>query len=61
MNVDGLPPALASAAYEVAVVGKVLDANKEQGQQALELIQAATAPVATVRHGNLGHHLNIVA
>jgi hypothetical protein len=35
---------LTRAAYEVTVAKKQLDATKEQGQQALQLIESAAAP-----------------
>lgn len=47
------------AQYQVAVAKKELDSARVQGQQSLELIQAAAAP-ANVPNG-VGQQLNIVA
>lgn len=52
--------ALAGAQYDVAVAKKVLQSTREQGQQALQLIQAATPPAASAGDG-VGTRLNIVA
>ena len=52
-------PLLTGAAYEVAVAKKALASTKEQGQQALALIQAA-AP-APARPGEVGHLIDIRA
>jgi len=50
---------VASAHYQIAVAKKELDSTRIQGQQSLELIQAAAAP-ANVPNG-VGQQLNIVA
>ncbi len=49
----------AGAAYQVAVAGKSLDLVKEQGQQAISLIEAAKAKPAP--QGSLGRTLDIRA
>jgi hypothetical protein len=51
---------LTGAAYEVAVAKKVLASSKEQGEQALALIQAATPP-APASSGSLGTLVDIRA
>ncbi|HEY8944898.1 MAG TPA: hypothetical protein VIM73_11580 [Polyangiaceae bacterium] len=47
--------------YEVAVAKKVLSASKEQGQQALQLIQSAAAPAVATPQGAVGHLIDIRA
>lgn len=44
--------------YDTAVARKVLDATREQGQAALELIQAVATPANL--QTNVGTRLNIV-
>lgn len=51
-------PALTHAQYDVAVAKKALATTKEQGQQAVALIQAAAAPSP---QGSLGHLVDIRA
>lgn len=50
---------LAGAAYDMAVAKKALQSTREQGQQALQLIQAAT-PAPSGSSG-VGSRLNVVA
>ncbi len=50
---------LTAAAYDVAVAKKALASSKEQGQQALALIQAATP--APAQRGDLGQLVNVRA
>lgn len=50
---------LAGAAYDMAVAKKALQSTREQGQQALQLIQAAT-PASSGSSG-VGSRLNVVA
>lgn len=45
--------------YDVAVAKKALQSTREQGQQALQLIQAATPPASS--SGSVGTRLNVVA
>jgi methionine aminopeptidase len=47
-------------AYDVAIAQKVNQSTREQGRQALELIQSAMAPTANASAG-VGSRLNIVA
>ena len=51
---------LAGAAYDVAVAKKSLQSTREQGQQALQLIQAST-PSAPNASSGVGTRLNVVA
>lgn len=51
---------LTAAAYDVAVAKKALTNTREQGQQALALIQSAVAPAAAPQ-GSLGHLLDVRA
>jgi len=51
---------LAGAAYDMAVAKKSLQSTREQGQQALQLIQAAT-PSAPSAGSGVGTRLNVVA
>jgi len=53
-------PALTAARYEIAVAKKALATTREQGEQAVALIQAAEPPAATPQ-GSLGHLLDIRA
>ena len=46
-----------AAKYDVAIAAKQLQSTREQGQQAVQLIQAATAPSAP----GVGGNLNVVA
>jgi hypothetical protein len=50
----------ASVAYDVAIAQKVNQSTREQGRQALELIQSAMAPAANA-NASVGSRLNIVA
>jgi len=52
-----------AAQYEVAMAGKKIQADKVQGQQSLQLIEAASKPANTGGHGDgqSGTHLDIVA
>jgi hypothetical protein len=52
--------ASAGPSYEVAVAKKVLQSTREQGQQALQLIQAASPPASNPGAG-VGGGLNVVA
>jgi hypothetical protein len=45
---------LTGAAYDVAVAKKALASTKEEGEQALALIQAAVAPAAPAASGERG-------
>jgi hypothetical protein len=47
-------------AYDVAIATKVNQSTREQGRQALELIQAATAPTSSPS-SSVGKRLNVVA
>lgn len=47
-------------AYDMAIAKKSLQSTREQGRQALELIQSASAPAASASSG-VGGRLNIVA
>jgi hypothetical protein len=47
-------------AYDVAIATKVNQSTREQGRQALELIQAATAPPSSAS-SSVGGRLNVVA
>jgi hypothetical protein len=47
-------------AYEVAVATKMNQSTREQGKQALQLIQSAMAPAASASPG-VGTRLNVVA
>jgi hypothetical protein len=49
-----------SLAYDVAVAAKVNQSTREQGKQALQLIQSATAPTPGGSAG-VGTRLNVVA
>jgi hypothetical protein len=49
-----------SMAYDVAIAKKMNESTREQGRQALALIQSATAPTSTTSAG-VGSRLNIVA
>jgi hypothetical protein len=49
--------AAAGLNYDVAVAKKALQSTREQGQQALQLIQAATPPA----NASVGSRLNVVA
>jgi hypothetical protein len=51
---------LVGAAYEVAVAKKALANTKEQGEQALALIQAAT-PAAPAASGSVGTLVDVRA
>ncbi len=53
------PPA--GAQYDMAVAKKVQTSVKEQGQDALKLIESATAPQKLAASGHLGTKLNVVA
>lgn len=48
-----------TAAYQIAVAGKVLDSNREQGQRAVALIQSAEVKPAA--HGSVGCLLDVKA
>jgi hypothetical protein len=50
----------AGVAYDVAIAQKVNQSTREQGRQALELIQSAMAPAANA-NASVGSRLNIVA
>jgi hypothetical protein len=52
---------LAGAAYDMAVAKKALQSTREQGQQALQLIQAATPPAPSASSSGVGSRLNVVA
>jgi hypothetical protein len=52
--------ALAGAQYDVAVAKKQLQSTREQGEQAVQLIQAATASAPNASSG-VGSRLNVVA
>ncbi len=51
--------ASARVAYQIAVAGKSLDLTKEQGRQAVSLIESAEAKPA--EQGSLGRLLNVRA
>lgn len=61
MQVSG-SSAVTGAAYDVAIASKQLQSTREQGRQALQLIQAATAstPSAASSPG-VGGNLDVVA
>jgi hypothetical protein len=52
--------ALAGARYDMAVAKKVLQSTREQGAQALQLIEASSAPSGSAPVG-VGGQLNVVA
>lgn len=52
--------ALAGMAYDVAVAKKALQSTRDQGKQALQLIQAAV-PAAPSASSGVGTRLNVVA
>jgi hypothetical protein len=56
----GAVSAASGAQYAVAVVGKQHDQQKVEGQQAVQLIQSATAP-QLASSGSVGTKLNFVA
>ena len=47
-------------AYEVAIASKMNQSTREQGKQALQLIQSAMAPAPSGNPG-VGTRLNVVA
>jgi hypothetical protein len=49
------------ASYDVAVARKVQQSTREQGEQALQLIEEATPPPAASPSAGTGGSLNIVA
>lgn len=51
---------LQAATYDVAVAKKALQSTREQGQQALQLIQSATPAPASASSG-VGTRLNVTA
>ncbi|HTV22545.1 MAG TPA: hypothetical protein VMG12_27845 [Polyangiaceae bacterium] len=51
--------ALQGARYDVAVAAKQLQSTREQGQQAVQLIQSATASAPSAP--GVGTRLNVVA
>lgn len=53
--------AAAGAAYDVAVARKAQQSTREQGQQALRLIETASAPAARGASPDVGTRLNVVA
>ncbi len=57
MQISG--SAAAGLNYDVAVAKKALQSTREQGQQALQLIQAATPPASG--SSGVGSRLNVVA
>lgn len=59
MDIRSVPTAMIGAQYDVAVAKKMLDSVEIQGQQTLQLIQAA-APPANVQAG-VGQRVNVVA
>jgi hypothetical protein len=59
MEISGKAPA--GMAYEVAVAAKVQQSTREQGRQALKLIQSAVAPAAGASTPGIGDRLNVVA
>jgi hypothetical protein len=52
---------LTGAAYDVAVAKKALANTKEQGEQALALIQAAVAPPGPAASGSIGTLIDVRA
>jgi hypothetical protein len=52
---------VAGAAYDVAVAKKALANTKEQGEQALALIQAAAAPPAPAASASIGTLVDVRA
>jgi hypothetical protein len=51
-----------SLEYQVAVASKALDLSKEEGRQAVSLIQSAEPAAAPAQpQGSLGHHVNVRA
>jgi hypothetical protein len=52
--------AAASQSYDVAIAQKAQQSTREQGRQALQLIQSATPPAASATPG-VGTRLNVVA
>jgi hypothetical protein len=52
--------ALAGARYDMAVARKLMQSTREQGAQALRLIEASSAPRASAPEG-VGGQLDIVA
>ena len=48
-------------AYEVAVAAKAQQSTREQGRQALQLIQSAVAPSPGASTPGIGDRLNVVA
>jgi hypothetical protein len=56
---DPISGAGVSAAYQVTVAGKSLDLAREQGQQAISLIESAKAKPAP--QGSLGHNVDVRA
>ena len=59
MDIRSVPAAMIGAQYDVAVAKKMLDSVEIQGQQTLQLIQAA-APPPNVQPG-VGQRVNVVA
>jgi hypothetical protein len=53
--------ASAGLGYDVAVAKKVLQSTREQGQQALQLIQAASPAASNAGPGSGGGRLDVVA
>lgn len=53
--------ASAGASYDVAVARKVQQSTREQGEQALQLIEEATPPPAASPPAGTGGRLNVVA
>jgi hypothetical protein len=59
MQISGKAPT--GMAYEVAVAAKAQQSTREQGRQALQLIQSAVAPAPGASTPGIGDRLNIVA
>jgi len=59
MSVGSVSGAAFAEQYSVAVDKKALDATKQQGQNALKLIESAAAPANV--GGSVGKSLNVVA
>jgi hypothetical protein len=59
MQISGKAPT--GMAYEVAVAQKAQQSTREQGRQALQLIQSAVAPASGGATPGIGDRLNVVA
>jgi hypothetical protein len=48
-------------AYDVAVASKQLQSTRDQGRQAMQLIQSAVAPAPSAASPGVGSRLDVVA